>query len=91
MSIGIIYLYELFPVQVTALALSVAQTAMCLANIIMPYVLLLLTNANFPTMTIFCVLAIVFMLVICPMPETLGAEPVELIEENNPFEDDDVK
>jgi hypothetical protein len=87
MSMMFIYIYELFPMQTTAMALGAAQISLCTANIILPSIILILNAVNFPTMAIFCLIAIVIMCALCPMPETLGAEPVELAEDVDPFED----
>ena len=74
MAVMIVYIYEMFPVQVTALGLGIGHLSLCLANIIMPSVLLLVTNINFPIMATFCMLAIVFMFAVFPLPETLEKE-----------------
>jgi len=84
--VTIIYMYELFPVQVTALGMAASQNAKCFSNIIMPSVLLLLSAIDFPTMAMLCLMVIVFGGAVCPLPETLGAEPPEFIEEIDKFE-----
>jgi hypothetical protein len=72
MGVLLIYVSEMFPVQVAALGLGIGHLALCLANIIMPSILIMLTNINFPIMVIFCLLVIVFVLALLPLPETLG-------------------
>jgi hypothetical protein len=67
--------------------MSIGQVGMCSVNIAMPSVLLLMNAVNFPTMVVFCLITVMFVGVLVPLPETLGAEPAEIIEEISPFDD----
>ena len=79
-SVHFIYIYELFPVQLTALGMGICQNATCLVNILMPSILLLFNSINFPVMVFFCLSAILLMGAVFPLPETLGTEPPKLAE-----------
>ena len=85
----IIYTYELFPAQVTALGMGLGQVAVCSVNIVMPSVFLLMNAVNFPKMALFCLVTLVFVVALVPLPKTLGAEPADIIEEISPFGDSD--
>lgn len=64
----VIYLYELFPVQVAALGMGMTQFSMCVANIIIPSLVVLLNSMNVSVMGAFCVIAVLFLCSIAPLP-----------------------
>jgi MFS family permease len=78
-SVAVVYVTELYPMQVASLGLSFGLAVSCIPNIFLSVLINYLDSINFPVMIIFCLSAICFMLVLPFTRETYGEHPQEMI------------
>ena len=62
-----VYINELYPTQIAAIGLGINCFVLCLPGIFIPSLVSLLNSLNIPVMSVFILMAVVFMGIIAPM------------------------
>jgi hypothetical protein len=76
-----VYICEMYPTQIAAIGLGISCMILCTPGIFIPSLVNFLNSVGFPVMAIFCLMAIVFMIILSTMRETCGEHPPAVIKE----------